>query len=112
MINLHHKCLLCNIDIQELLIASHIKPWAQSNDNERLDVNNGLLLCPIHDKLFDLGYITFDELGNIEISERIQTSMYNDLKLSRQENIIVNNEMKSYLFWHKKIYSNRTNRHT
>ena len=40
-----------------ILIASHIKPWRVSNNNERLDVYNGLLLLPNLDKLFDKGYI-------------------------------------------------------
>ncbi len=47
------KCRVCGMDDEKLLIASHIKPWAISNDKEKLDDNNGLLLCPNHDALFD-----------------------------------------------------------
>ncbi|MBO7381377.1 MAG: HNH endonuclease, partial [Neisseriaceae bacterium] len=46
-----------------------LKPWRKSNDKEKLDINNGLLLCPTHDKLIDKGLITFSENGEIIISE-------------------------------------------
>ncbi len=52
----------------KLLIASHIKPWADSNNAERMDQFNGLLLIPNLDKAFDRGYITFDRSGAILIS--------------------------------------------
>lgn len=54
-----------------LLTASHIKPWTQSEPKEKLDVNNGFLMCPNHDKIFDKGYITFDDDGKIIISDRL-----------------------------------------
>ncbi|MDQ7864888.1 HNH endonuclease signature motif containing protein [Peribacillus frigoritolerans] len=59
------KCKLCGVTDSRFLIASHIKPWSQSNNYERLDKNNGLLLCPNHDALFDKGYISFKEDGSI-----------------------------------------------
>ena len=52
-----------------LLIASHIRPWRKSNNAQRLDVYNGLLLLPNLDKLFDKGYISFDDDGKIIISD-------------------------------------------
>tara|TARA_B100000035_G_scaffold257307_1_gene227407 strand:+ start:3687 stop:4439 length:753 start_codon:yes stop_codon:yes gene_type:complete len=57
-----------------LLIASHIKPWASSNNLERLDVFNGLLLAPNLDKAFDKGYISFDEDGLILISGKFNSA--------------------------------------
>ena len=56
----------------KFLIASHIKPWACSESGEKLDIDNGLLLCPNHDALFDSGYISFDENGVIMISEHLK----------------------------------------
>lgn len=64
-------CCLCDVDDESLLVASHIKPWAKSNHAEKVDVNNGLLLCPNHDKLFDRGYISFDNGGHIVISDEL-----------------------------------------
>ncbi|MCH5267338.1 MAG: HNH endonuclease, partial [Lachnospiraceae bacterium] len=55
----YNKCCLCGVENHELLIASHIKPWAKSEAKEKLDDDNGFLMCPNHDKLFDKGYITF-----------------------------------------------------
>lgn len=66
-----HKCCICNQDCSELLIASHIKPWRDSDKIEKVNVNNGLLLCPNHDKLFDLGLISFSDDGNILISDSL-----------------------------------------
>lgn len=58
------KCALTGIDLPALLIASHIKPWAQCNDDERLNGCNGILLASHIDKLFDNFIITFREVGN------------------------------------------------
>lgn len=67
----YKKCCLCSISNPELLIASHIKPWASSTPEEKVDVHNGLLLCPAHDKLFDLNYISFKDSGDIIISDKL-----------------------------------------
>jgi len=61
-----NKCSVTGACI--LLNASHIKPWAKSNDRERLDPYNGFLLSPVYDRAFDEGYISFDDDGNIIIS--------------------------------------------
>lgn len=55
-----------------LLIASHIKPWSLSNNRERLDPMNGLLLIPNLDRAFDRGYISFDDELNIIISKKLK----------------------------------------
>jgi hypothetical protein len=96
----YQRCVLCNIDIPELLIASHIKPWTKSNNNEKVDFNNGLLLCPLHDKLFDLGFISFDSNGNIRISNRINNELYKELNINVNINIDIDQNMKKYILWH------------
>lgn len=64
------KCALCNINIKELLVASHIVPYYQCTSNEeRVDPNNGLLLCSLHDDLFDKGFISFDDKGKVLFTE-------------------------------------------
>ena len=62
-------CCLCNVKEPSLLVASHIKPWSVSDKIEKLDIDNGFLLCPNHDQLFDQGWISFDDTGKILISE-------------------------------------------
>lgn len=67
------KCPITNLDEKRLLIASHIKPWVYCNNNERLDINNGFLLSPLFDKLFDksVGLITFTPEKEILISNKL-----------------------------------------
>lgn len=94
----NNQCCLCKLSIPDLLISSHIKPWSVSDSNEKVDVNNGLLLCANHDKLFDKGLISFDENGNIIISsklsnmDKILSNIQNDNKIELDYNI--NNYMK------------------
>lgn len=71
LLAIEKKCRLCGVTDERFLVASHIKPWSQSNNQERIDVNNGLLLCPNHDSLFDKVYISFDEEGTILISDSL-----------------------------------------
>lgn len=67
------KCPITHLDEKRLLIASHIKPWVYCNNNERLDINNGFLLSPLFDKLFDksVGLITFTPKKEILISNKL-----------------------------------------
>lgn len=69
------RCVVTEVEDTNLLIASHIKPWALSSDDEKMDGNNGLLLAPHLDKLFDKGLITFSENGKIIISGKLSTSV-------------------------------------
>lgn len=62
-------CSVTQCQIYPLLMASHIRPWRKSDNIQRLDVFNGLLLTPNLDKLFDKGYISFDKKGYIICSD-------------------------------------------
>ncbi|HLZ56294.1 MAG TPA: HNH endonuclease signature motif containing protein, partial [Ktedonosporobacter sp.] len=61
-----------------LLRASHIKPWARSTPNERVDVRNGLAACPLHDVAFDQGYLTVNQEYQICRAPVLQESIAND----------------------------------
>lgn len=102
LLNKYDKCRLCNIDIIDLLIASHIKPWKYSDEKEKVDVNNGLILCPIHDKLFDKGYISFDEKGNILISDLLKDKDISNLNINKNMNIFLSKEENFYMDFHRK----------
>lgn len=54
------SCAFCGISFKEALEATHIIPWSICKTEDRLNINNGLLLCSIHHKLFDSGLITFN----------------------------------------------------
>lgn len=101
------KCKICGLKYRELLIASHIKPWKDCNDFERLDPNNGFLLCPNHDKLFDRAYITFDENGMIIISKRINKEQLKLLNIDKNIKINISNESKKYLKYHRNIFESK-----
>ena len=61
-------CRVTGVTDERFLIASHIKPWRDSSDTERLDGENGLLLSPHIDALFDKGKITFSDEGYMMVS--------------------------------------------
>ena len=67
-----NSCCITGIKKQELLVASHIKPWKDSNARtERTNPSNGLCLNAMHDKAFDRGLITIDEKYRIIFSSRL-----------------------------------------
>lgn len=83
--NLIEDCPFCpitSVDDVNLLIASHIKPWRSSDNIERLNSKNGLLLTPTYDKLFDRGYISFREDKTLIISPQISTDNVTRLSLT------------------------------
>jgi predicted restriction endonuclease len=57
------RCRLTGVTNPTHLVASHIKPWRESDNAERLTGTNGLLLTPSIDHLFDRGFISFDDDG-------------------------------------------------
>lgn len=85
----------------DLLVASHIKPWRACKPEEKLDISNGLLLCPNHDKLFDGGYITFSDMGNIIISSSLSDDDRTFTNARREMKIQVDEKMKEYLSYHR-----------
>ncbi|ELI8099926.1 HNH endonuclease [Yersinia enterocolitica] len=102
---LYPQCPVTGVSMPELLRASHIKPWRDSSDEERLDPYNGLMLAPHVDVLFDKGYISFTDEGRMLIK-----SDYNIIKVINALNIPVNivininKEAVFYLAFHRKIW--------
>jgi len=90
-----YKCAVTGFDKLDVLIASHILPWASANDNERLDVHNGILLSPTYDALFDRHLISFENSGKIILSDSIEAQAYNKIGVTGQEKI---NNLSSYNF--------------
>lgn len=106
LLNSYKYCKICGLRYEQLLIASHIKPWKDSNNYERLDPNNGLLLCPNHDKLFDKGYISFDANGKILMNTKsINIKILNSMGINEDKTIEMNDETKKYMEYHRnKVY--------
>jgi putative restriction endonuclease len=97
-----HKCVLCGIELAALLRASHSKPWKDSTNAERIDPNNGVLLCCNHDALYDKGFITFDGQGRLHISSSILEVDYIQYGLIPRTKIVRSEGNKPYFKWHKK----------
>lgn len=95
------KCCLCNVNTPDLLIASHIKPWSLSKPKERMDVENGFLMCPNHDKLFDKGWISFDESGKIMISKSLSEEVKKAMNVDDNMSIYLTDGNKEYLVCHR-----------
>jgi len=68
-------CRVTNIAVPSLLRASHIKPWRESTNAERLDGANGLMLAPHIDLLFDRHLISFTDDGGLIVSKKIDPSV-------------------------------------
>ena len=66
-------CCVTHLAVPELLVASHIKPWAACEPaTERLAASNGLLLNALHDRAFDQGLMTIDQQYRVRISPRVR----------------------------------------
>ncbi len=87
-----NKCLLCSVNDSRLLICSHILPW--SSGESRLDLNNVLTLCSMHDALFDRGFISFDNKGNILYSKEpvLETEALEAIRKITAKRIVFDND--------------------
>lgn len=99
-----NKCAVTKVGDENLLVASHIVAWNISDPKEKTDPYNGLLLTPNLDKLFDLGFISFDDNGNMLFKKEIENSLE---KLSINKNSKLRRVFKQnikYLKRHREIF--------
>jgi 5-methylcytosine-specific restriction protein A len=97
-----YQCAVTGFDNLKVLVASHIHPWSDSDDSQRLDVNNGILLSPTYDALFDRHLITFENSGKIILSKQIELNAFNKIGVFGNEKIIkLNNDNFDYLDKHR-----------
>ena len=92
-------CSVTGCACVSLLIASHIKPWRVSDNAERLDPFNGLLLLPNIDRAFDKGRISFDQTGKILISSDFPE--FQDFGLNFTLEIKVQEQHLPYFKYHR-----------
>ncbi len=79
------RCIITGVDDKRLLVASYVKPWSVSTNEQRLSADNGLLLSPIYDKLFDIEFITFSEDGQVICSRELENMNIDLLKIERNK---------------------------
>jgi len=103
LINSLRKCPITGIDDIRVLTASHIKPWTQATNQERLDVSNGFLFSPTFDRLFDRGIISFSNDKNLLVSKSFSEKNLQRLNLRNNQIIqdlpIIGRE--AYLEYHR-----------
>ncbi len=101
-------CPFTMIADERLLVASHIKPWAASEDAEKIDPYNGYMLSPLYDKLFDRGFITFTENRHVILSEFISPFTWRQIGLKSDSFIKalqMDDKRVEYLkFHHESVY--------
>jgi hypothetical protein len=96
------SCAITGVTVRSLLRASHIKPWASSDNRERLDPFNGLLLCAQYYAAFDDGLISFDSTGAIIQSPLIDPEEWDRAHIDRSVKLrSVNSKQAKYLEHHR-----------
>ncbi|MDR2965180.1 MAG: HNH endonuclease [Treponema sp.] len=113
VVEIDKKCKVTDIDFIEILIASHIKPWKESSNEERLNGNNGILLSPHIDKIFDKYFISFSDDGKIlvynnKVKEILEKWSINE----KQKYFDFSKERIHYLEYHRKKCNERNKKHT
>ncbi len=105
LIEKYGRCVITGVDNQKLLIASHIKPWSQSDNRERISVDNGLLLTPTFDKLFDYGLITFTNKGKLIVSSFVGSENERRMHIPKDEvfNLYSSVTMKQNMEYHADV---------
>lgn len=101
-----NKCSLSGCESLGFLVASHIKPWKVSDNKERLDKFNGLLLLANLDKAFDLGFISFEENGQIILFSRIEKPEV--LGVHNKMHVELEDGQQEYMAYHReKVFESR-----
>jgi putative restriction endonuclease len=98
------KCRITHVDRPEHLRASHIKPWRDSTNQERLDGENGFLLTPSIDHLFDRGFISFEDSGRLVVSPVAHKPALQRMGVATDETVNVGSftsEQKKRLDFHR-----------
>ena len=102
------KCMVEKLEYP-VLIASHIKPFRNSNDDEAFDPNNGLLLSKTLDSLFDLNYISFADDGHIIFYNRVPDDVKRFWQTYKLDARFINPDRLAYLAYHRRLCESKNN---
>ena len=96
------KCRVTGVTNPRYLRASHIRPWRKSTDQEKIDGNNGLMLAPHIDFLFDKGFISFEDDGTLIVSNQIESGVLVAWGVPNELNVgPFSSEQSVYLKFHR-----------
>jgi putative restriction endonuclease len=99
-----HECRITHVTNPTHLIASHIKPWREAEDGERLSAANGLMLTPSIDHLFDKGFISFSDDGEVLVSPSSDKTSLSKMGVVQDHKIFAgrfNSDQKHFLDYHR-----------
>jgi len=98
------ECRVTHVRSIRHLRASHIKPWSESNDVEKVDGANGLLLAPHVDHLFDRGFISFTGDGDFLVSKKLNPAVLEKWSISLSQNVgTFKPKQKDFLEFHRDV---------
>ena len=103
-VRLHEKkCRVTQVVDPEHLRASHIKPWKDSSDIEKIDGSNGLMLAPHIDHLFDRDFISFDDNGDLLIATTLSEQVWGAWAIVAGTNVgAFTDKQRAYLDYHRR----------
>lgn len=96
------KCRVTGITDKNFLIASHSKPWRDSTNSEKVDGYNGFLFSPHIDRLYDQGWISFSDNGDLILADESVKTVLEHWKIHCPLNIgKLTEQQKKYLKYHR-----------
>ncbi len=107
LVNFEKQCCISGITESNLLVASHIIPWAK-RIKTRLDPSNGLCLSVLYDKLFDKGYISFDRSFKVIVTSRLESlsdellNILHEIEGRKMSQPVKHPIKQEYLAYHRK----------
>jgi predicted restriction endonuclease len=103
------KCAITECRIKNVLRASHIKPWRASNNFERLDPRNGILLAASLDALFDSCLVSFSDCGEMLVASSINRDALTQLGIPAGKTISFHEATRQYLESHRDDFNTNAN---
>jgi len=102
----NHRCALTGLPVETALVASHAKPWSVSENNERINPYNGLLLAASVDRLFDRGLISFSDDGEVLLGPQVTEADLALIGVSPGARLSdhLNDQHKPFLQEHRKLF--------
>jgi putative restriction endonuclease len=104
VLKIESRCRITGVENRAHLVASHCKPWRDSSNEERLNGENGLLLTPTIDHLFDRGFIGFENSGELIVSPVADRPSLNRMGIVTETVLNVGgftNGQKEFLDYHR-----------
>lgn len=98
------QCAVTRSACNQMLVASHIKPWSVSSPAEKTDLHNGLLLATPIDALFDRGLVSFSDRGDLLLGAHLSsdTAVIFGVRKGMKINAArITQRMRTYLAWHR-----------